>query len=128
MFFKMAEVPSVGTTIKDDEGLEWRRIFTVPQAASNITKVDPYSPKDFNRRLDNKNVTIGQLWDEAGNLSQRRAEKDGTDLVKEKYYEKYSRERQGCDHPMKIKEKRDKDLAVANKKLEKLGISLKNNQ
>lgn len=128
MFFTMAEVPSVGTIVKDEDGLEWRRIFTVPQATSNITKIDPYSAKDFNRRLDNKSVTIGQMWDEAAALSQRRAEKDGKDTVKEKYYEKYASERQGARHPQELKEKQQKDLAVANKKLEKLGISIKNNK
>jgi len=128
-FFRMKDVPSVGSVIKDDDGIEWKRVFTIPQAASNITKIDPNSPKDFNRRLENKNLNIGELWDSSAEMSEARAAKNGgTDPIKEKYYEKYSAERQGAKHPKQKKEEEAKRVKEQNKKLEKLGISIKINQ
>lgn len=98
----------------DEDGLEWTRIFTVPQASFD-TQSDPYSEKDF-RKVTNKNGTIGDLWDKSAEFSERRAAKDGVDSYKEKYEERLERAT-GIESASKKKKN-------ADAKLKKLKVSL----
>ena len=83
-------------------GKVWDRQFTVPKA--NIdSRIDPNSQSDFVSKTENKNGTMGDLWDRSAELSAKRAEKNnGVDPVKEKHYKKYSEKRNGIPHPDKI--------------------------
>lgn len=127
-FFPMKSAPKIGAVIVED-GVKWKRVYTVPQASTNTRRIDPNSPKDFNRRMDGKNVKIGDMWDESAALSaQRAAQNGGVDPVKQKYYEKYAKERNGQKHPQQIKEEHEKSVEKTNKKLEKLGIKIKINK
>ena len=72
-------------TFIDDQGVEWVRVFSVPNATID-TQVDPFSPKSFKASTDGKNMTVGNLWDKSKEMSEKRAQKLGTkDPVKEKY-------------------------------------------
>lgn len=82
----------------DDEGVEWRRVFTVPQASQN-TKIDAFSSDEFVLKTKEKGMTIGQLWDESKVLSEKRAKVGGKDPVKEKYFKNYKKRRRGIKHP-----------------------------
>ena len=81
----------------------WERIFTVPTASID-TKIDPFSSDQYVRATYNKKGTYGDLLDKSKELSQKRSEiTGGLDPIKEKYYEKYSKDRRGAKHPDKMK-------------------------
>ena len=95
----------------------WKRVYVNPQASFD-TKIDPYSAKDFVKVTANKKGgTVGELWDRAADLSASRADKDGKDPIKAKYYEKFSKKRRGKMHPQQRREE-------ANEKLKKVGITV----
>lgn len=123
LFYSMKDVPSVGAEI-DIDGVKWKRVFTKPNAAISTTS-DPYSAKDFNKRLDGKNVTVGNMWEASAEASAKRESKDGVDPIKKKYYDGYAKERKGARHPNEGKENMKKDLAALNNKAKELGISVK---
>jgi hypothetical protein len=78
--------------------LKWNRVFTVPNSAID-TIIDASKPSDF-LRATQKKMTLGDMWDESGRLSEKRVQKLGYDPVKEKAiakYEKRCRKR----HPLK---------------------------
>jgi hypothetical protein len=114
-FYKMADVPSLGTAITDENGIVWKRVFTKPNAAI-ATQMDPYSVKQFNSRLDGKNITVGDMWEASKEASEKRAAKEGVDPIKKKYLENYKKERKGQEHSVEKKEKFDKiqkDLGIS---------------
>jgi len=98
----------------DSEGLEWKRVLTVPNASID-TSVDPYSSREFVEKTSNKKGTYGDMMDYSQELSHTRAEKNGgIDPVKEKYYKDYSKKRNGAKHfdQMKAETKNNKQLNV----------------
>jgi len=84
----------------DDEGTEWKRVWSVPNAAVD-TQVDPFSSSDFKKATKEKNCTMGELWDHSKELSEKRKHKLGTktDPVREKYEREYAKKRLGRKHP-----------------------------
>jgi len=84
----------------DESGLEWQREYSPPQLNANGT-VDPWSSKSFVDKT-NRQGSLGDLLDRSSDLSKERASQNGgVDPVKEKYYKKYSKERNGAIHPDK---------------------------
>lgn len=82
----------------DEKGLKWKRIFTVPHA-SIATKIDPFNQSQFVRAGENKNETVGDMWDKSKEMSEKRAEQNGgVDPIRQKALEKYSKERGGMKH------------------------------
>ncbi len=102
-FYSMKDVPSVGAEVVI-EGAKWRRVFTSPRAAKD-TQTDPYSVSDFNKSLDGKNVTIGDMFDASKEASERRAAKDGVDQTRQQYFANYRKTHQGQEHPHQKKER-----------------------
>jgi len=89
----------------DPDGLEWKRIFTVPNASID-SQIDPYSQKEFVNKTENKKGTVGDMMDYSKEMSQMRAESNGgVDPVKDKYYKDYSSKRKGAKHFDEIKSK-----------------------
>jgi hypothetical protein len=76
----------------------WERLFTVPNAAID-SQYDCDSSESFKKNT-NKRMTIGDMWDESANQSQKRVDKHGYDPVKEKTVKKYEK-RTGKIHPDK---------------------------
>ncbi len=100
----------------DESGVEWKRIYVAPNASID-TAVDPWNPKDF-VKATNKPGTLGDMQDRAGELSEKRADRNGgIDPVREQFFERYSSERAGAVHPEVKKRK-------AKEKLKKLGVDL----
>ncbi len=64
------------------DGVEWRRVFTVPQILTD-TKLDPFSARDFANKTS-KSGTVGDVWDLAKEMKERRIEKEGRDEIGEK--------------------------------------------
>lgn len=82
---------------------DWKRVFTVPNASID-TNVDPFDSKQFVERTGAKKGTIGSLMDQSKELSEKRAEKNGgVDPVKEKYFQNYSKQRNGAKHVEQMK-------------------------
>lgn len=119
------EIREIVQTIKeehkyvDENGLEWAREFTVPNASID-TKWDPNSAKDFVRKTASKKGTIGDLLDKSAELSKKREEKIGKDPLKENMYKDYSKKRNGAIHPKQRKEQFEKK----KKELEKKGFKI----
>lgn len=89
----------------DEDGVKWRRVFTVPQMAM-VTKIDPFDKNQFVRAGENKNETVGDMWDRSKEMSEKRADLNGgVDPVREKALENYSKERKGAKHPSELPKK-----------------------
>jgi len=96
----------------DSEGLEWKRVFTIPNASID-TCVDPYSSKEFIQKTEHKKGSYGDMMDYSKELSETRAEKNGgVDPVKEKYFKDYSKNRNGAKHFDEIKQKGHKSDTI----------------
>lgn len=119
MFYRMAEAPRVGSQITDDQGITWRRVWTVPNASiSNGSQSDPYSASDFKARTDNKKLTMGDMFDMSKEASDKRASKDGVDPIKQKYFKDYKKTRKGMEHSAEKRERFEKvqsDLGISIK-------------
>lgn len=88
---------------------QWKRVWTKPLASID-TKVDPFSAKDY-VKATNKRDTVGSLWDRSRELSLKRAEKEGSDPIKQRFYDNYSKRRKGAKHPEQRREEGAKKLA-----------------
>lgn len=75
----------------DENNVKWNRVFTVPKV--NIdTKLDPFSAQDFVRKTANHKGTLGDLFDMSRDMAEKRKDKDGIDVIKEKEIKKYKQE------------------------------------
>ena len=83
----------------DDQGTEWHRIWSAPNAAID-TEIDPYSSKDFLKATAKKGMTAGEMMDLSGDLSRKRERSSGLDPVKNKAVTKYEK-KTGKAHPNK---------------------------
>jgi len=90
VFFRMNDEKIYCGPNNDQKG-EWRRIFTVPNAAIDC-KIDPYSKTEFVEKTRNKKGSVGDLMDESARLSKIRAEKNGQDPIKEGFLKKYKKD------------------------------------
>lgn len=83
------------------DGVEWRRVFDVPQATvDNLSNIDPFSKKQFMERTAKlRGITQGDMWDVSAELSRKRAKKMGEDPVKKKAESQY-KHRTGLAHPL----------------------------
>jgi hypothetical protein len=87
--------------IYSEGGVVWDRIFDVPEA--NIAaSIDPFSSRDFIQKTKERSGTIGDLWDQSAELSEKRARIMGTgvDPVKEKAVSSYEKKTKK-PHPFK---------------------------
>lgn len=88
-----------------EDGIEWSRVWEPSQFNFSSQNKDPYSKSAFSKETEGKKMTIGDLWDKSAELSAKRADKEGSDPVREKFYSDYSKTRGGKEHPEKTKEK-----------------------
>jgi hypothetical protein len=83
----------------DKDGVEWKRVFTVPEVNTNGTLKADCTPKQFSEYTKNQKGSLGDLWDRSGELSEKRKKIYGKDPIKKKYYEDWSKKRKGKIHP-----------------------------
>lgn len=82
----------------DDQGLEWKRIFTSSQLRTE-SSIDPWDNASFVNSTANMKGSVGDLLDKSSELSSIRAEQNGgVDPLKKKYFDNYSKERNGAKH------------------------------
>lgn len=85
----------------DPDGTEWRREYHSPELNSTGSS-DPWDSKQFVEKTGKNKGNLGELLDRSSDLSKERASQNGgVDPVKEKYYERYSKNRNGAIHPDK---------------------------
>lgn len=77
------------------DGVEYNRVYTIPNASID-TQIDPHSAKDFREKAKG---SIGDLWQQSAEASAKREERFGSDPVKKKFFEDYSKSRKGAKHP-----------------------------
>jgi len=82
----------------DETGVEWKRKWESPNAQID-SDIDPFDAKAFSRKTHDKKGTMGELFDQSKELSEKRKQKLGYDPVKEKHLKKYSEERRGRKIP-----------------------------
>jgi hypothetical protein len=83
--------------IYSEDGIEWQRIFTIPQASID-TEIDAFSEDSFKKKTAGKRETLGDLMDRSKELSEKRQSIAGTDPVQNKFFEDYSKTRKGKKH------------------------------
>lgn len=107
---------------------KWKRILTCPNAHV-ATTIDPWSKADFIKKTRDKHESWGSMWDRSAELSAKRAERDGTDKVKETYLDGYEKRSKGVVHSERQKQKARETAKAANedKGMRELGIKVKVN-
>jgi len=81
----------------DDDGIEWKRVFTVPNAAMDL-KEDAWNKNQFIDKTGRMKGTVGDVLDYSSELSARRAEANGgEDPVKRQAFNAYEK-RTGKKH------------------------------
>ena len=83
----------------DKNGLEWRRVFTVPEVNTHGTLKADTTEKQFSDYTRNQKGSIGDLYDRSAELSEKRKKIYGKDPVKKKYFNDWSKKRNGKVHP-----------------------------
>lgn len=85
----------------DKNGLEWKRKYHSPEL--NATgSTDAWNSKQFVEKTGRNKGKLGDMLDMSADLSKERAsQNNGVDPLKEKYYKRYSKERNGAIHPDK---------------------------
>ncbi len=87
----------------DKNGLEWKRVFQVPNAAVD-SQIDANNPLAFVDATRNKKGTYGDLLDKSAELSEKRAKTyGGEDPVKQQFLNDYSKKTKGKKHPSLLK-------------------------
>jgi hypothetical protein len=88
---------------KGEEGERWRRVWVNPTMSIDAA-VDPFDNKAFVEKTGRQKGTIGDLWDQSAELSEKRKKAcGGVDPIKENFYKEYSKQRGGKPHPDKMK-------------------------
>ena len=78
------------------DGVPFNRVYTIPNASID-TKIDPNSEKEFREKAKG---TIGDIWDQSAEASEKRAtQHGGQDPVKKQFFKDYSTKRKGAKHP-----------------------------
>lgn len=103
----------------DDNGLEWERKFSVPNAViDGVFNIDPNDRQEFVRKTGTRKGKMNDLFQLSAELSEKRAAKEGKDPVKLKNWENYEKSRvKGTYHPDRKKEKL-KEAFAQNKHFE----------
>ena len=81
----------------DEEGVEWRRVWSAPNASVD-SHTDPFNSEQFVESTKDTKGTYGDMIDRAKEASEKRTQKLGYDPVKQKYFKEYSKNRQGMKH------------------------------
>jgi predicted nucleic acid-binding Zn ribbon protein len=56
----------------DKNGLQWNRVFTAPEVNTHGTLKAETSEKQFSEFTKNRKGTLGDLWDQSAELSDKR--------------------------------------------------------
>lgn len=118
--------PSDAYHAQKKNGKTFKRVYETPRIS--IDSRVGVSRSEFERATTNKKgLTVGQMEELSKEMSERRAEKEGVDIVKEKYYETYEKDT-GTKHQSVVKRQtqamRRKKAAKAKEKLKTFGVEV----
>lgn len=119
VFFNMNDKKEYAGPKGDQPGM-WERVFMTPSISTDVVdKIDPYSATDFVQRTAKKGMTIGDMADLSKELSERRVDKEGKDVVRDKTEAEYVANRKGLkgNNPFASRRKAQEELG-------KMGISV----
>lgn len=72
------------------DGLEWKRVFTVPNASIDTT-INEWDKNGFIEKTGNMKGTVGDMLDFSSELSEKRASRTGEDPIKRKAFDDYEK-------------------------------------
>ena len=81
----------------DNDNVKWNRIFTSPQL-NTVGTIDPFDKNQFINKTSATKGNYGDLMDRSAELSAQRAEKLGSDPIRDKYLNNYAKSRRGLRH------------------------------
>ena len=82
--------------IYEIDGVTYDRVYTIPNASID-TRIDPNSASEFREKAKG---TVGDIWDQSAEASEKRAEQHGgQDPGKKQFFKDYSEKRKGAKHP-----------------------------
>ena len=91
---------------------DWKRVYLSPNAHID-SQIDPSSRRQFLESTASKKGTLGDMFDYSRELSDKRAaENGGVDPIKKKYFENYSKQRNGAKHIEEMKTYESKNVKV----------------
>jgi hypothetical protein len=83
-----------------EDGIKWDRIFTAPELNTFEKLGAESTARQFSELTGKQKGTMGDLWDRSKELSDKRKKLyGGSDPVKKKYYQDWSKKRKGKVHP-----------------------------
>lgn len=95
---------------KGERKISWKRIWEAPDILKD-TKVDPFDSKKYVEKTGNQKGTFKDLQNQSQEASEKRAQiYGGEDPLKRKYFDKWSKERNGLRHPHDPVQKPMKDF------------------
>jgi hypothetical protein len=113
--------PDEARHTQTQNGKVYKRVYAAPLAAKD-TQIRDASQSDFDRMVTDKNITVGDAWQIAKDLSDARAQKHGgVDPVKEKFYKDYEKKTGGKHIDVKKREAMEK----AKRVMEAMGVDIK---
>ena len=80
-----------------EKGVKWERILCVPNMSMD-TQFSPNSREEFIKKTRGKKMSLGDMWDLSGELSEKRAGASGVDEIKVKAETAYKNKTKK-DHP-----------------------------
>lgn len=118
IYFLIDDAPPLGAIIQF-QGQGWKRILT--RAPYGIVKEseNPMSPQAFVEKTGKQKGTVGDLFDQSRELSEKRKKTsiNGRDPVQDKYFDSYSKKRGGKQHPADDRPKPKSQLKKNGKKV-----------
>jgi hypothetical protein len=116
-----ASAPTTDHQTQTRDGKVYKRVYSAPLAAAN-TSFGDCTAEDFARKTaaEKRGLKVGDAWEISAEMSDRRRQRDGIDLVKERYYEAYEKEH-GEKHADVTRRER---IERANAKLADMGIKI----
>jgi hypothetical protein len=116
IFYHFKDAPKIGAVI-ENEGKKWRRIPTLPYAASDTQALDPFDNKAFVDKTGKMKGTWGDMETLSSELSEKRAKLAGGE---DPVLNKYEDQKQKATGLESFRRKKNK----AKEKLSKQGIIL----
>jgi hypothetical protein len=92
----------------DAAGVQWNRIFSIPQAAMD-TRISATDKQEFISKTRSKKMSVGDMWDMSAELSEKRGGTTGHDEIRVKAEAAY-KEKTGKKHPHAQSRKQKKFL------------------
>lgn len=104
-------------------GVTYKRVYAVPLAAVDMgTRLGDASAHDFERitATTKRGLKVGDAWEISAEMSAKRAQRDGKDAVRERWYAEYEKRTKDKHPDVKQREA----LARANAQLAEMGMSI----